>query len=317
MLAVVLIAAFESACAYFDNYLYPPPFDGLQFKLKNDLAQSGKSSFDVVIFGDSYVLLGIMPEVIEKGTGLSAFNFSTYADFSAFTSYLLLKNYLSSRAGRPTLIIAGFLPSTVTTTKEYLVENKQHVLYHYSRGNILLFAKEFGAAQAVKFLVPSLKHQDFWKLRVWFSGRTMVDGFIKQFYQRKGYADDRAGWVYTGARARDERPDELSASLFFQKYFLAFLRLARQNGVKVLYVVPALPPDIASQNVQSGRTGQYLSFLRSVQESFGFKILDPQAILDKNDYFADEAHLNGQGARRMSEYLASVIGDEVHPAKQP
>ncbi len=68
-------------------------------------AAAGNETYDVLFFGDSTALHGMSPKIFDERTGLTSYNFATYASASGFSSVWLLREYLATHATRPRLLV--------------------------------------------------------------------------------------------------------------------------------------------------------------------------------------------------------------------
>ncbi|MFH1877218.1 MAG: hypothetical protein ABH883_00215, partial [Candidatus Omnitrophota bacterium] len=155
-----MVFVFEMGNAALDDFFYSPPFYGLRINTLNEYTASPGREYDILIFGDSYNARGIIPEIIEKETGLSCYNLSSYHRESMLAPYCFLKNYLKSRETPPRYIIMGYILKTCALPKE---EVEIPFLYDFKDGNLGVFVKEFGPVAVLQFLIPSLKHQYFFR----------------------------------------------------------------------------------------------------------------------------------------------------------
>jgi len=314
LVALFLALVFEAGNAVLDDRFYSPPFEGLRMKIKNRVALIGNDSFDVIVLGDSYCISGIMPAVIEKETGRSCFNFSTHGRQTILASYGMMRNYLRRCSRKPEYLVIGFLPQVCDDTRQKIEKEHLPYMYDLKEGNMTLLFAEFGWAQGIKFLIPSFKHQAFFKrlLARPFSTQLAARGEIEEF--KRGVAADGGYYAWRPPKRRrnvpgaDKTPYRFSASPFFREYLYAILDLAASDGIRVIYVMPTKRPDWYKIREKQGVVKEYREFAEEIKSKYpGITVLDPQAELDRKDFYVNRDHLNGKGARVLSGLLAERI----------
>lgn len=332
VIALLLIFIFELANAYFDDYFYSPvheggiglPFEGLRLKLKNEISQLKEFNFDVLILGDSHNQVSIMPSIIEKETGLTCFNFATFGAQAVMGSYWIFENYLNTHSVKPKYIIVGFVPFyTYPIEKAFVRETAlTRGLSDLKKGNAIKFIKEFGIAQGIKFMLPSLKHQGrfrkFIKNPFAFKmpGKKQIQDIVEQVYRDKGYYPERVNESYppdaveNGYRnlLKYTDPDRFVISPFSEKYLRGILDLAVKNKIRIIYNITPIPPYLSEVVKDYPYLSQYNDFVNSLKEEYpDFYVVNPQGIINKNDMYVDVNHLNGKGTPIQSAFLAQKI----------
>lgn len=317
LLLVVLIVIFEVMNMLFDDHFYSPPFYGLRMKIKNELSLNKKNHFDILIFGDSYNIAGINSNTIEQNTGLSCYNFSTHIWQTILASFCMFNNYLKTCTKKPKFIIIGFIPKSCLITKNDVVKNYVPYLYDFTKGNMSVLNKEFGVIQVLKFLIPSLKHQYYFKsffetpyfLRVRkIQSRRQIDSFIQQVSADKGYYAWHGDEVFDGTIDNDASYSGFTISDFFNKYLRLIFDLAKNNNIKLVYLIPTSSPDYYNLWVKEGVMRKYSDFIFSLKKEYpNLIIVDPQFIVNKKELYADASHLNRNGARLLSNFLSEKI----------
>lgn len=331
---LLLAVCFETVNAAFDDYFYAPEvgttagFDSLRMKIKNEIAQLRENQFDVVILGDCYSIHGIRPDVIQKDAGLSAFNFATHHRHSLLASYALLRHYLNSASRSPHYVIIGFHPLTFASGRLIPAEISPvyrlgaaielpnlvdaGYLYDFRDGNIDLIAKEFGIPAAIKFLLPSLKHQYFFqKAAKTFSLSFLQPSQVREFRayvrQEGGFYRIPAYSTYSGSAVGSAHRllPHFSVSDYSEHYLRKILDLTRQHHIPVLFVTASIPPDWYALWNESGFIGEYRLFTEALERQYAnLRVIDPQPGVDQKIMYQDEIHLNQAGADALSRALA-------------
>lgn len=333
LLALLLIMGFEFANDYFDNYFYTPrieegiglPFEGLRLKLKNEISQSEEFTFDILIIGDSHSHVSIIPRIIEEKTGLSCFNFALFGAQSVMGSYMIFENYLKAHPIKPKYVILGFVPSnTFQIGKRYMEVNALTAWSDMKKGNIKKIIDEFGIGLGIKFMLPSIKHQE--RFRNFFNNpfkfripkREEIQRIIDQVYRERGHYPQRANmsyppdaeengfikfFIYTDLHKFIIKP-------FAEKYLRKILDLAVKNKIKIIYHIQPIPPYLSRIVNNYPYYKQYRKFVNSLKREYpDFYIVDAQDVLNRNEIYLDIYHLNGKGAPILSEFLAHKINE--------
>ncbi|MCP4603636.1 MAG: hypothetical protein GY847_24485 [Proteobacteria bacterium] len=307
---------FEVANASLDDYFYllapNRPFNeslqSLRMKIKNEVSQKTDNAYDALVLGDCHNLIGIKPNIITKKTGLSCYNFATHRRQSILSTYAMLSNYLNSCQKKPKYMIIGFISDTLSDSKERISKAN---LFDFKKGNLYLLGREFGIFQAVKFSVPSLKHQYFYKTllkkptSMLIPDKKQIANFYKQVHDNKGYYPWRAKKIQS---SRSRRRRIFTVSDFAKQYLVSILQLSLDNDIKVLYSIPALPPNWYKANQKSGSVPIYEEFVKEIKKEFpSIAFIRSQKTLNRNDLYVGRNHLNGAGATLLSEFLAKEL----------
>ena len=317
LITLLMIAFVESAIVYFDNVLYWDFWNGIMGKVKNEFSMMPGSHFDVLTFGDCYNQTGIFPEVFDHQTNLNSFNFSTDASRTVVSSYVMLKNYLKVNKP-PKYIFIGFLPAVWTEKKTEVIRNSLWILSDFKKHNVKLFIKEFGLINTAKLFVPSLKHQDFWKKislsEILFGVRykeEIEEDVVGCLFRYRGALSPWGNAVNVVAPPNLEKCGTLTVSSFFKKYLEAILKLCQKSGIRVFYIMPAIPFEWADLTERCHDNDEIKDYLNSLKREYAnLKILEPQEILKENKWYYNAQHLNYRGAVRLSSWLADVVRQE-------
>jgi hypothetical protein len=317
-IALLFIVLCEAAINRFDYYFYKPDYQNLRIAIKNSVSQKRTCDFDVIALGDCYLTVGYIPSLLKEKTGLSGFNFSTNQKCTVLSAYAMLNNYLGTCANKPQYILLAFIPSSIELTKESIIEAMPLYslsFYDIRRGCRQILIREFGLEVGLRLLLPSLNYQerikDFLSQRSLYSKRTIeqVDSFIESVNTENGYFPYRVDDRYNGWETENqENQKPFVASSLFLRYFTKMLDLARMHGIKVVYILPALPPDILALYKKSERIEKNLIFLENLQKDYpNLLIADPQHLITEREMFVDKIHLNGKGARILTTFIADRI----------
>ena len=306
---------FEAGNIFFDNYFYvsDPLFSGLRNKIKNELSQTTRNNFDILILGDCFNNTGIVPKIIYERTRLSSYNFSHFATHSTLISYCLFRNYLRLCTEKPKYIIIGFLPKSLEISNNNIALS---YLYDYKKGNMGVFTDEFGFFRAIRFVMPSLKHQYFFKqmlispLSIKIPSKKQIVNVITKSYHNYGYYGGVADEVYEQEAEDGGSYQKFTVTPFSYKYIKKILDLAEKNNIKVIYSIPTTPPDWYRLDEKYGIAEQYNNFVNLLKKEYPeLIIVKPQHFINKKDAYRDQHHLNGKGAHLLSNILSNKINE--------
>ncbi len=318
LLAVGGILLIEGLSAVWDDCFYTEEtktsraaadgLDGLRIKIKNDFVREPGRHFSTLILGDSYMNSGVEPRLLESLTGRSTFNLAAYGDYGVFTAYCLLKNYLR-RNPPPEILIMGFHFETLSRPRL-----EPAFLYEIGRGNLGALIGEIGLVQALKVLVPTLKHQGV--LRRLITGeispsRLLRPARARAFRERvirdRGYYAPYADQMVIAAAG----PENINPRYRFRlsessrRNLIRILDLASRNGIRVLYVVPTHSWDWYRLYKEQGTLDAQDRALSVVFEGRpGVRWIRHQEEIQDLSLYADRLHLNLFGARRLTRLLA-------------
>lgn len=317
LLAAIIIFSSELISLLLSsNFHLVTSFASVDMEIKNRLSRDDKNYFDVLILGDCFNLTGINPKIIEEKTGLTCFNFSTYFNSTIFSQYCFLKNYLKVTLRRPKFIVIGFKPMSLACSKEQIETRLIHYFYYFKEGNLDIFLKEFGFGHSVKFFIPSLKFQSFFKnfihnplsMATQMLDNKKINEYTKDLiYVNKGFIEEDS--FYGGdLKELGGVHENFTVTPFFFKYLNEILKIARQNNLSIIYLIPTAPPAIYQVDKKNGIADKYIKFIYSLNKNYDdFTIIHPQEILNFNDLYSGITHLNGKGARILSEVLSDTI----------
>ena len=113
---------------------------------------------------------------------------------------------------------------------------------------------------------------------------------------------------HIGAKSKD---DQYTWLLEYRERMEKILELCRINNVGVFYVVPSAPPSWAKQAGQCQYNKAIGDFVAELKRKYQhLSVIDPQNVLNTNDLYYDELHLNIKGAVKYSQYLAQIINQQ-------
>jgi len=263
---------------------------------------------DILLVGDSSLVFGIRPDVIERETGLSAYNLGLPAGAVLFYPRMLLDHYLALN-GKPRLIVLCASPWTYV--------RKQNDLPHLW-ADALRFTLRHGSLEQIVELVsrdprwliqfPALvMQQEEWR---------HVDLSLKTWRQMNEEIDAGRGWLAYRNLSQYGRPvptlpddPELSAKPVGtpdQAMIERFRRTYERQGIRVAFYVSSIPISDPS----------YPQVIRAYS---GLADNHPRTLPDR--FFVDDGwriHLVAAGTQpaslQMSRFIERFLRHSASPA---
>jgi hypothetical protein len=278
------------------------------------------SRADVVCLGDSLVKIGLIPEVIRAGSGLTTYNFAM-AQAPAPASYFALRRLLDA-GGTPSAVVVDFKPSVLVGGPRFSLRHWQTVL---SFRECLELANE---VRSVGMLLEILKgrllpsYRD--RLEIRESIRSALKGETSPTYVTNRLAERNWGknlgahlnsprTTYEGTVApeilKKLLPDVWKCHRLNATYVDRTLALAESRKIPVFWLIPPLSPDLQGRSEQAGVDAAFVAFVRSMQSKHpGVIVIDGRHSGYDASTFSDHNHLNVRGSVAMSRELASIVG---------
>ncbi len=282
-------------------------------------ARSAEARSDVLCFGDSQVQFALLPKLIERQSGLKAFNLALHAAPPP-ASYFLLRRALAAGA-RPRAVVVDFQAHVLGMKpdgqarlwSEWLEPGEMLDLARTDR-DPSLFADLLCGAWLASYrdrheirshLMTRLsggdpsQFADTWLAPLWRNWR--VNRGANIFATNPGHdAKVPPGhWLAPQQWARDRVP---------LLYMRRFLDLARAEDIPVFWILPPVHPAIRAERDSRGLEASYTGFVAAVLEQY------PEVVvLDARDrgydasVFSDLAHLDREGASVLSADVGTAL----------
>ena len=280
----------------------------------------------ILCFGDSLVLHGVLPNVIEGRLNRRAYNLAVFKG-QAPASYLLLRRALASGAKPTAALVDGELfeddPLDLPRLWPELASYRDCVELAWTARS-----PRFFAAMAVAKVLPSYKAR--WEIRSSVvaalggqtgSSRTEIRLRQRNSEQNRGAQvlplvdgpDPRAGHI-AGYLPAPWKSHPLNAD-FADK----FLALAGSRGIPVYWLLPPYYPGIQDRREAGGWDAAYMAFLRRLQARHAnLVVIDGRHAGYAANALFDLTHLNRVGAVAFSDSVAGVLRDRLeHPSESP
>jgi hypothetical protein len=277
--------------------------------------------FDVLVFGDSLMKLGVVPRAVEERSGLKVANLAVSGSQAPMTA-ALLRRALDSGA-RPKAVVVDFQPPLLRLGPRHNLHRWADVLGPVEAARLALSARDADLFATV-FLGSVLPS---YRLR---SGvRDNLMGALNGTGDRRRYNNFLAfrNWGRNGGAQlmnagptmpgmTDAEADALRRA-FYPEWVChpanvagveRFLSLAAARGVPVYWVLPPLLPIYRQKLASSGIDAAHERFLRSFQARYpNLVVIDARDGLTEPAGFFDQNHLSSTGAFAFSLALGDLL----------
>ena len=276
---------------------------------------------EVLLFGDSLLKFGVMPRIIQQGSGKSTYNFALHTGQTS-SSYFMLRRALRAGA-KPSAIVLDLTP---------------HMLMHAPEINkhlwpeLLTAEESFDLARTMRspdFFASIMlaRHLPSYKERYDIRANLMAALQGRSVSRRHEIPMYRRNWkVNDGAQLMGDSPapaidvEQWTNSLSSRwsphpvnvAYLDRFLALAASKQIPVYWLLPPILPSIQARTEATGFDAGYSAFVRDVHARFpGTIVVDARHAGFAPDLFMDGAHMNRRGALKLSAALAEVLRDPI------
>ncbi len=301
---------------YFDffqmNYGY---IDCPMWKYSKDFIKgkinSGEPDPKLLIMGDSRAMAGVIPgEVSDSANSLCLTGGSTVE------IYYMIKDYLKNHTA-PKAIFCSVSPNHLET----------HTEFFYRAVNY----KFLSSMQVLEILNKARELNDYpFKWREPMAGNYFLEFFLYrmdfilyykaeltagQFYKRRepnlqvynslksslGYMNFSPG-SYSSDLNEEAKTPVFKPSPLLTYYLEKVFDLCAKNNIKIIY--QTMPMNEASYAALTREyTSGYTDCLQKMQNKYPSAVISSEIVQFTNDCFGDNSHLNGNGAKKMSQYI--------------
>jgi hypothetical protein len=282
-------------------------------------SHKGKDA-SLLTFGDSLVKFGISPPVLHAGTGEPAYNLGAFGGPPAL-SYFMLRRVIES-GGRPKQLILVFMPANLAALPRSYIQYWQAMASPRECLDLALTTRDptfFGLLIAGR-LFPSVRKS--YELRDWVQGSLRGGPYTPK--RRQASASDRLAWrVNRGNQLLPKVPSRAPLPNLADKYLFPdswhcdpaeaaylfrFLELAAEYRMTVFCLLPPIVPGAQEARDRSGLDAQFTAQVRYLQKRHPeIVVVDARHANYPLDGFADNVHLNTEGATRLSQDLADFL----------
>lgn len=273
----------------------------------------------ILCFGDSLIKFGLSPKVIERTTGLPAYNFALHTGQTS-TSYFMLRRSLEA-GGKPSAAVFELTPHMLMSPPEV---NKMLWAELLSPAECLDMAgimrsPRFFASTMLAELLMSYKERHEIRARVTaaLAGISSWNSAKVPVYRRNWKVNDGAQLMIDEGFPKVD-PTDWALKLYSKwepdpvnvEYLGRFLALAESREVSVYWLLPPMHPEVQHATDVTGFDHAFTAFVQQVQaEHPGTIVVDGRHAGFSADLFVDGVHLNRRGASKLSSAVAEVLND--------
>ncbi len=313
-----LIVAIE--CFLARNWLDFTDPVSLSWRYSAAAVQTESPGCDLLCLGDSLIKHGLLPSVIEEGTGRRTANLSA-ARAPALLTYFLLRRALDAGA-RPRAIIMNAKPAVLLAGPEFNARYWQEVLTPRECLEFSLMTRNgpFMLATIVGRLLPSVRSRLEVQSHVLAAVRGETDRIpaINRVLLRNWTVNRGANVAAADPKRQDAAEPDIEQKLHPGLFFVdptnaqgieRLLKLADTRDIPVFWLLTPLSPVLQTLRDQSGAEAAYEKFIRAFTERYPrlLTVLDARRGAYPSTLFADHTHLNVQGAIALSRAVAATL----------
>jgi hypothetical protein len=275
---------------------------------------------ELLCLGDSLIKHGLLPGVIERGTGRRTANLSA-ARAPALLNYFFLRRALDAGA-RPRAIIINAKPAVLLAGPEFNARYWQEVLTPRECLEFSLLTRNgaFMLATVVGRLLPSVRSRLEIQSHVLAAVRGETDRIpaINRVLLRNWTVNRGANVATADPERQDAAEPDIERKLHPELFFVdptnargidRLLQLADARDIPVFWLLTPLSPVLQTLRDQSGAEAGYEQFVRAFVTRYPglLKVLDARRGAYPPSLFIDHTHLNGQGALALSRAVATAL----------
>jgi hypothetical protein len=275
---------------------------------------AGKVNADIIISGSSRALNHYDPRIIQKLTGMSAYNIGMNAS-QIDLELAVLKTYLEYNA-KPTLVIQNLdLFSFEITKRGELYDPGYYLPYLYDQNIYDFYRQMMPDAWKCKYIplygyaVEDMRFTWIWGLLSWFG----IQGY-QDFYQ--GFNPRAAIWNNDFQNFKADNASGVRYALNPKgvKCLEEIIDLCHRNSIEIILVYS--PEYHEMQRLEANRK-DIMGKFDEMAEHFNVPFWDysDSAISMQQSYFNNSEHLNAEGAQIFSDDLARRLTKELPQLK--
>lgn len=263
-------------------------------RLKLDEFREKYQSPKYVFMGNSTTLIGLNPTVFDSKAGLapgSSFNaamngsdIKTIRDFAQ--SYIVEKV-------KPKNLVLLFSNTSMIYGPSYVAFKSEETTL-LSNSYLYKYRNTLRDPMTVNTIIRVVKNRDT-RQGIVYRWADNIDDFGYTKYETTDATNSNKGWVPSQEVKRNSEfyPVEVSNL----KYLTEIRDFANKNGVNLIIgTVPLLSQDL-----------KYRGTVREIADKLGIGFIQGNDAVGQGMYFQDGIHLNRQGAKIFSEYLAQSL----------
>jgi hypothetical protein len=263
-------------------------------RLKLDEFRDKYQSPEYVFMGNSTTLIGLNPTVFDLQAGLkagSSFNAAMNgSDIKTMRDFA--KSYIIERI-KPTNLVLLFSNSSMIYGPRYeeLITKSSNF---FSNSYLYRYRNTLRNPMTVNTFIRVLKNRDT-RQGIVFRWADNLDDFGYSKYEETNATFPEEGWNPRVDNSLDPFSTQVDKSKL--KYLIEIRDFAKEIGVNLIIgTVPLLAKD-----------REYRGTIRAIADDLGIGFIQGNDSVGQGEYFQDGIHLNREGAKKFSEFMAKEL----------
>ncbi len=319
---LVLVFTIEGAVArrWLD---YSDPVS-LSWRFSAEAAREQAPTRDLLCLGDSLAKHGVIPELIERESGLRTVNLAA-ARAPTLMTYFVLRRALDAGA-YPSAIVINTKQAVLIGGPDYNAAYWPAVLSPWECLELGLISRrpETAAAALVGSLLPSLRSRLEIRSNLLAAFRGERDPLhdINRVLWRNWTVNDGANVASFHSGYRGELSPEIQDRLHPDAFYVdrsnaegmeRLLRLAAGRKIRVYWLLTPLSPGLQAWRDRSGAEARFEEWVHRYQARYPqiVTVLDARHVVKDPSMFIDATHLAGRGGIALSHVVGRTLKTEI------
>lgn len=301
--------------------------DDWDWRATKRAADSATSTPEILVFGDSQIKLGVLPDLVEQTSGRKTLGLAVVGGHVAGSYYLARRAF--DAGAKPKAIVIDFLPHFLEASPFEFVRPWEELLGPADGLDMAIRYRdaEFAARTFTRRLLPSIRYRTV--LRAGFLAA--LDGkFTPKSWETapiwRNLRVNRGGMVVPVVPAYKGQFDPKNPVLFPERwqgdavnvdYARRLLSLAKAKGARVYWLFPPIVPEAQRQRDRLAIEARWDRFVKRFLDEFdNLVVLDARRSGYGDSAFWDPIHLTRSGSATLSIDAAQAI-DRVERGMKP
>ena len=265
-------------------------------RLKLDEFREKYQSPDYMFMGNSTTLIGLNPTVFDSKAGLapgSSFNAAMNgSDIKTIRDFAL--SYIIEKV-KPKNLVLLFSNTSMIYGQRY-EEMKSEKTDLLSKSYLFRYRNTFRDPMTINTILRVLRNRDTRQGLV-YRWADNIDDFGYTKYETTDATNLDNGWIPSRSNISGQQSYSIDVSNL--KYLIEIRDFAIKNGVNLIIgTVPLLSQDL-----------KYRGTVREIADKLGIGFIQGNDAVGQGKYFQDGIHLNREGSKVFSEFLAEKLSN--------
>ena len=275
---------------------------------------------ELLCFGDSLMKTGVAPRVLERKTGLKAYNFAVHGAQPPAT-YFLLRRALAAGA-TPKGVVVEYIPNMLAGGPRDWASLWPELANPREIVELAWHARDasFLASTLVARVVPSVRRRSDLRGRIVAAlngsskpeERIEVAAHLRNWEINLGAQLSPPNPSFGGVPTDQDQKDYMINKWWCDKinnlYIEKFLDLTRSRGITVFWLAPPIGPELQAARERGGSDRAHTKFIADFQRRFrNLVVLDGRGSRFPQSRFVDLVHLDREGAPVLSDAVGEAI----------